>query len=417
MSFLKVFGRAALVSIACLSPLVVQAQETPVRPAKVFEVVEVSSDVVRIYPAITLPSREVELTFRVSGRVVELPVRAAVSVAEGDVIAQLDLANFETDVAQLESRRDQAAAELRALRIGARAEEIVALRAAVESAQAQVDQALEEFVRTEQLFERDVVAQARLDQDDAALRVAQANLQAQEENLAIGLAGGRPEEIEAGEAALRGIEAQLQVARNNLGYATLQAPFDGIIARRHIDNFTNVQAGQNIVLLQSLSTVHLAFDVPGPDVTALSRSGVSQITNEVVFDALPDQLFPAEVVEFSVQADSATQTYRGRVAVEVPENSNILPGMVGRVISRAPGDAPDLVVPLTAIAAAADGSMFVWVVGSDNTVTARDVQLGDMGSDMVAVLDGLNVGEIVVSAGVSKLLEGMEIRPITEIGG
>ncbi|MBA5764984.1 hypothetical protein H2O73_21790, partial [Vibrio sp. 404] len=73
-----------------------------------------------------------------------------------------------------------------------------------------------------------------------------------------------------------------------------------------------------IVLLQNLQVVHLTFDVPGPDVTALSANGQGNIRNEVTFDALPGRVFDAEIVEFSVQADSATQTYRGRVAVTSP---------------------------------------------------------------------------------------------------
>ncbi|WP_299503228.1 efflux RND transporter periplasmic adaptor subunit [uncultured Roseobacter sp.] len=411
---------AALLGIyvfCAATSVLAQSDEPPVRPAKVFTVVTQSSNVERTYPAIVLPSREVQLTFRVSGRVIDLPVRAAMTVQEGDVIARLDPSDFETNVAQLESQRDQANAELRALRAGARAEEIVALEAAVESAQAQLDQALDQVQRTRELAERGVVATAALEQDEASLRVAEANLQTQIEQLAIGQAGGRPEDIEASEAALRGLEAQLQVARNNLDYATLRAPFEGIIARRDIDNFMNVQAGQNIVLLQTLSTVHVAFDVPGPDVTSLSANGQENITNKVVFDALPNQEFDAEVVEFSVQADTATQTYRGRVSVEVPQTPLILPGMVGRVFSTAPGEQKNLMVPVTAIAANSNGAPFVWLLDEDNRATKREVRLGDMSANAVAVLEGLSAGERIISAGVGKVIEGMQVRPVTRIGG
>lgn len=332
------------------------------------------------------------------------------------MIAQLDPADFETQLAQLQSGRDQADAELRALRSGARSEEIIALEAAVESAQAQVDQDLDQVTRTRELTERGVVATARLEEDEATLRVAEAALRAEIEQLAIGRSGGRPEEIEAAEAAIRGLDAQLQTARNNLDYTTLRAPFTGIIARRDIDNFTNVQAGQNVVLLQALSTVHLSFDVPGPDVTALSANSHDKITTQVILDALPSQTFDAEVVEFSVQADSATQTYRGRVAVELPKDALILSGMVGRVISAAPGEEQSLMAPLTAIAADADGSPFVWVVGADDTDSQRAVTLGDLAGQSVAVSDGLSEGEIIVAAGVSQLIEGMQVRPVARIG-
>ena len=416
MTYLRVLAAAAT-TIGLLLPAAVFAQDQAPRPAKVFTVEEASSVLTRQYPAIVLPSAEVELSFQVSGRVIELPIRAAVQVEAGDLIAGLDPRDFETQIAQLQSQIDQAEANLTALRTGARAEEVAALEAAVASAQAQVDQAQEQVERTRQLFERGVAAQAQLDNDEAALRVAEANLTAQEEQLEIGLAGGRPEEIEAAEAAIRGLEAQLQVAENSLDYASLEAPFAGIIARRDIDNFSNIQAGQSIALLQALSTVHLTFNVPAPDVTALSAGGQDKIRNQVSFDALPGQIFDAETVEFSVQADASTQTYQGRVAVEVPPGSVILPGMVGRVIASADINATDIMIPLTAVAAKPNGDPFVWIVGSDNVTAARDVELGAASGDKVAVISGLEAGELIVSAGVSHILDGMTVRPVTKIGG
>ncbi|MFV2054125.1 efflux RND transporter periplasmic adaptor subunit [Aliiroseovarius sp. YM-037] len=413
---MKLTGLLAIVAAAGLFGLPAFAQDSA-RPAKVHEVEATDSVLRRSYPAIVLPSKEVELSFRVGGRVVELPVRGAMNVAEGDVIARLDARDFETQIAQLQSQRDQAEAQLSALKAGARAEEIAALEAAVASAQAQLDQAQDQVERTRQLVERGVAAAAKLEQDEAAFRVAQAALEAQREQLIIGRAGGRPEDIESAEAALRGIDAQLKVARDNLDDATLRSPFDGVVARRDIENFTNIQPGQSIALLQALDTVHLIFDVPGPDVTALTANGRESISNTVMFDAIPGETFESEVVEFSVQADAATQTYRGRVAVSQPEDAVILPGMVGRVISSAPGNGSDLMIPLTAVAAASDGAPFVWIVGADNTVSRKDVSLGPAKGASVAVTSGLAAGDTIVAAGVSQILEGMAIRPITSVGG
>ncbi|WP_299205312.1 efflux RND transporter periplasmic adaptor subunit [uncultured Tateyamaria sp.] len=413
MNLIKIFVfgiGAALASAVSLS-----AQDV-LRPAKIATVQETEATIQRTYPAIVLPSEEVELSFRVSGRVIELPIRGAQDVALGALIAQIDPRDFERQIAQLESSRDQSAAQLRALRTGARAEEIVALEAAVESAQAQVDQARDQAERTRELAERGVVAAARLEQDEASLRVAEANLRAQQEQLIIGQSGGRAEDIEAAEAALRGLEAQLQVANDNLDDATLTAPFAGIISRRDIDNFTNVQAGQSIALLQNIDTVHLAFDVPGPDVVALSANGQDQIQSQVQFDALPGQTFDAEVVEFSVQADAATQTYRGRVSVAQPNGSIILPGMVGRALATAPGSAPELRIPLTSVAADPDGSPFVWLLDDDNAVSKQAVTLGEASGAEVAVTDGVSAGDRVIAAGVSQIIDGMTIRPITRVG-
>lgn len=410
----SILGIVGLIGV--LSAAGATAQEATPRPAKVTQVTASEETVSRRYPAVVLPSREIELSFKVSGQVIDLPVRAASEVVAGDTIAQIDTRDFENQITQLQSSREQAVAQLDALRAGARPEEIAALEAAVQSAQAQVEQADEALVRAEALLERGVATRAQVESAQANARVAQANLRAQEEQLRIGEIGGRPEEIAGAEAALRGIDAQIKVAQDSLSDATLKAPFDGIIARRDIENFSNVSAGQSIVLLQALDVVHLAFDIPSLDVTELTRNGRGTIKNHAFFDSLPGQEFETELVEFSVQADRATQTYRGRVSVTVPENAFILPGMVASVVSSAPGAAVQVTAPLSAIASEADGSPFVWVVDDAGVVSAAVVSLGEARGTMVVIEDGLSDGDTIVSAGVSEIIEGMTIRPITKVG-
>lgn len=409
-------GALGLVGLTFAVPAVAQDQTSTPRPAKVATVTASSSVVTRKYPAIVLPSREIELSFKVSGQVVELPLRAADNVKKGDVIAQIDTRDFENQIAQLQSQKDQATAQLDALRSGARAEEIAALEANVESAQAQVEQTADALNRAQQLLERGVSTRAQVEGAQAEARVAAANLRAQQEQLRIGEVGGRPEEIAASEAALRGIDAQIKVAQDSLSDATLKAPFDGIVARREIENFSNVQAGQSVALLQGLDVVHLAFDIPSPDVTELSRNGPGGITSTALFDALPDEEFETELVEFSVQADSSTQTYRGRVAVTVPEGAVILPGMVASVISKTEGAAAQLRAPLSAIAASPNGQPYVWLVSETGVVSQQEVTLGEASGMNVVISAGLSDGDTVISAGVSQIIDGMTVRPITQVG-
>ncbi len=410
----RVLGVLILIGVVASTSAV--AQEATPRPAKVATVTASDTVISRKYPAVVLPSQEIELSFKVSGQIIDLPIRAASNVSAGDTIAQLDTRDFENQISQLQSSRDQATAQLEALRAGARAEEISALEAAVASAQAQVEQTSEALTRAETLLERGVATRAQVEGAQAEARVAQANLRAQQEQLRIGEIGGRPEEIAGAEAVLRGIDAQIKVARDNLSDATLTAPFDGIIARRDIENFANVTAGQSIALLQRLEVVHLAFDIPSIDVTELTRNGPDGITNTATFNSLPGQEFETEIVEFSVQADSATQTYRGRVSVTVPEDAVILPGMVASVISSTQGSAAQVSAPLSAIAAGPDGSPFVWLVAKDGKVSAQEVSLGEAAGDSVVIREGLVGGETIVSAGVSEIIDGMTIRPITRVG-
>ncbi|MEM6896658.1 MAG: efflux RND transporter periplasmic adaptor subunit [Pseudomonadota bacterium] len=368
-----------------------------------------------VFPAIILPSQEVALSFRVSGQVIDLPGLAATQVAAGETVAQIDPRDFEAQVAQLESQRDQATAQLDALRTGARDEEVRAQEAAVASARAQADLAREEVERTRQLVERNVASQVTLDQAEAEFRVAQATLQAQEEQLTIARAGGREEDIAAAEAGLRGIEASLKAASDALSDTTLTAPFDGIIARRAIDEFSLVQAGQEIVQLQNISTLHLAFDVPGTEVPRIAAASNRETT--VTVAGFPDE-YSARLVEFATEAEAASQTYRGTVSMVPPENAAILPGMVGQVIIRSASDAaPVLRISLSAVGADPDGTAFVWRVGDDGVVEKQPVETGPVIGDSVEIRAGLAAGETVVAAGVSRLQEGMTVRPMADIGG
>jgi multidrug efflux pump subunit AcrA (membrane-fusion protein) len=417
--YLRILGSLAVVLFGAF-PIVTAAQDTPptARPAKVFTVPEASSDFERIYPAIVYPSREVELSFRVSGRIIELPIRASSSVVKEDVIAQLDTRDFEVEIERLTSQLEQAEANLAVLKSGARPEEITALEASVQAAQAQRDQAREEYIRATQLLERGVIPTAQYQQREAAFRLAEAELVSREEQLTIGRVGGRPEEIIAAEAAIRGLNTQIQSAKNNLSDATLKAPFSGTIARRNVDNFRNVQAGESIALIQDLSTLDVSYDLPGVDIIAMSLIGFDNVVSTVTFDAMLDVEMEADLVEFTTQADAATQTYRGRLSVTPPEDLVVLPGMVARVTIRAESKSEAQVkVPLSALAANPDGSPYVWTLDEpSNSVRRQPVELGEIFDDFVIVSAGLKAGDVIVTAGLSELQDDMVVRPISKVG-
>lgn len=388
----------------------------PARPVKTVVVEPIPAGLMRRYPAVVLPAQEAELSFRVSGRIVELPALAATAVEQGEVIAQLDTRDFEAEVDRLESQRAQAEAQLRSMRAGARDEEVAALEAAVAAAEARFEAARDQVARTQTLFDKDIASQAQLDAHKTDMDVAEADLNARKEELAQGKAGARQEEIEAQEAVIAGLDAQLSTANANLADTTLRAPFSGIVAARMVDNFTNVQANTPIVVLQKLETIDLVFDVPGPDVTEVADAG--NLAVAATFDAIPDTAFEAELVEFSTEADPATQTYRTRVSIENPQHVTILPGMVGTVsvAEEEPGEEA-LAVPAAAVTSEADGTAFVWVVDpATDAVSKRPVEIGDLTEASAVVNNGLNAGDVVVIAGISQLQPDMKVRPVTEIG-
>ena len=386
------------------------------RPVKTLAVTASPREVRREYPAVVLPAQEVELSFRVPGQIVELPVRGGSRVEKGDLVAQLDTRDFESELARLQSQLAQARAQLKVLTSGARAEDMAVLEAEVAAAQAEVDGAVADVERTRALVERQVVARAKLDGELTKLRVAEAALEARRQALVKGQAGARDEEVAAQQAVIDGLDQSAATARANLADTGLRAPFAGFIAKRLVENFANVQAKEPVAVLQKLDALNLSFDVPGPDVVELA--GRPNLSAVAVLDGLPGQEFAAELVEFSMQADPATLTYRGRVAIRVPAGPLILPGMVGSVVATDALDgAAEYTVPLTALGSEADGTPFVWVVAeADGRVSKRIIRAGEVNGAAVAVLEGLNEGDLVVTAGVSALRESMRVRPVTAIG-
>jgi multidrug efflux pump subunit AcrA (membrane-fusion protein) len=104
------------------------------------------------------------------------------------------------------------------------------------------------------------------------------------------------------------------------------------------------------------------------------------------------------------------------LVMEQPEGIRILPGMAGRAsaVKREPGEeeGSTIVVPITAIFSPEQGDQsFVWVVDAEsNTVSRREVPVGELVDTGVPVLDGLEPGDWVVTAGVSYLEEGQKVK-------
>lgn len=416
----RIWMAVALVALAACSPTdetKEQSSQEIVRPVKTFVVKSVVTKLERSYSAVVLPAREVDLSFRVSGRIVELPIRSGQSVEEGDVIAELDKRDFEAEITRTNSQLEQAEAQLTALTSGARAEDIAALQAAVRAVEAEVEAARDQLARSQELFERRVVAKAKVEQDQTALRVAEAELEAKKQELAKGTAGARAEDVAAQEAVIKGLRSNLQSLKDSLSDATLRAPFSGIIASRKVENFANVQAKEPIATLQALASPNLTFDIPAADISPLAKA--KELDLSVRLDSIPGQTFKAQRKEFSTQADSSTQTYRGRVSIENPNGDPILPGMTGMLtVTVNDQQIGKLAVPLSAIGSEADGRPFVWLVSSgSNTVAKQAVETGDASGGTIIVTKGLSEGDVVVSAGLSALQDNMVVKPIAAVGG
>lgn len=407
-----------LVSLAGCQPAEEAAvKEVAPRPVKVIKVDALTGGTEYSYPAVVLAARQAELSFRVGGQIVELPVLAMSEVKKGDLIAKLDPRDYTSTVDQLKSKIAAEQSRLKAMTTGSRSEDIAALRAAITASEARLAAARSDAERTLTQYRKGLVPKEQMDSALAVVRTAQAQLAADQQGLKKGRTGSRKEEVAAQDAVIRSLQTQLKNARDVEDDAALLAPFDGIVAERLVDNFANVQPKQTIAIIQDLEHLELSFNLPGPDVARFSKNREA-IKLEALLDAIPGQRFAAELVEFNTKANERTRTFEARVAIERPDDFSILPGMVAqvRLTDSSVNGTPGVSVPGTAVGADSEGNPVVWRVNAENEVEMRPVEIGAALANRVKVLSGISIGDTVVTAGISEMMPGLKVRPVSNIG-
>jgi multidrug efflux system membrane fusion protein len=385
------------------------------RPVKMMTVAGSQKQFKRAFPGKVEASKQVDLAFKVSGPLIELPVMEGQEVKKGDLIARIDPRDFETELSKIESAIGEARAKLDAMQAGARPEDIKVLEAEIEAAEARALNAEQQYKRYKNLYVNKQVSKADFDRYKSDRDVANAQLNTAQQNLDTGKKGSRKEDVAAMKANIRGLKAQRKGVRDALADTRLTAPFFGYIADKFVDNFQEVRAKQPIVRLQDVASVEIDINVPESMVATYKDHESATITAE--FATAPGKQYPLQVKEFSTSADPRTQTYKLTLIMPQPDDITIWPGMTANVqLTRAAGgvDVTAIIIPAVAIFADETGQSHVWVYNAETrTVQKRMITTGDLtGTDSIRITDGLKTGETIAVAGVSRLREGLLVRPM-----
>ena len=250
--------------------------------------------------------------------------------------------------------------------------------------------------------------QARLQAAEADARNAERNLSRGKELLTKSFISEA--EIDRLEATVDIRQAEQALARKALSDSVIRAPFDGVISNLMVENFQSVLAKRNIARLLGTERIEMVVN--------LSESQIAGLPNveaiEVVFDAFPDLRLSAEITEIGREASSTTRTFPITLSMQQPEGQKILAGMAGvaRPSGRfQPERREGYVIPASAFMGEAENNRSeVWVVDTDNRVQLRQGRVGALDPGGVTVLEGLEAGELVATAGVHTLSEGQEVR-------
>jgi RND family efflux transporter MFP subunit len=414
------FDRNALiVALLCAFAVGCTAQSSPetnvVRPVKTTIVVAGDEPRTRIFPGKVEASKAAELAFQVPGLLINIPIKEGQRVADGEMIAQLRQDEFEARLKSAQGQLDQARARFKAVQAGERPEEQFRREAQVRAAEAKLNNARSEYNRFAQVAQSNPNAVARVDYDRAktSYQLAQEEYVATVQLLEKGTIG-REEELAAKEAEVRGFEARVVEAKIQLDDTTLRAPYDGVIARRFIEQNQNVRAKEPVVMFQDVDEISIAVDVPETVMAAdLQSSEIVQVSAE--FSAAPGLQFPVRLSEIAQTADPTTQTFQIRVAMKNPPNLNLLPGMsasVSLTYRRASILGNRILVPISAVAKDTNEGQVAWVLGSDQAVQRRKIKIGEAIGGRIEIVDGLQPGERIAVAGVSFLRDGMKVRDL-----
>ncbi|KEQ13379.1 hypothetical protein GZ77_13325 [Endozoicomonas montiporae] len=338
---------------ACSQPA--EEQTSVVRPVKLFEVVNRQAQNLREFPAIVAASEEASLSFRIPGELLQFPVSSAMIVEEGQLLAKLDDRDIKNEVVAL---------------------------------QADFDLAASDFRRIQSLLEKQMVSQSDFDNANTRLKASRVNL---------------------------------QLAKDRLGDTVLTAPFAGRIAQTLVENYQSVQAQQPVMILQDHQTLDISVQVPESILTQVQEDRVDPSYQPVVtFAGNNGTEYKVSYKEHATRVTPGTQSYEVIFSMPAPETFTVYPGMgatlaidMTRILGNGnPGS--EYIVPMTAVLKNnASGQYQVWVYNPDTgTVTPKAVTVGRITQSGITVTSGLEDGAQIVSAGLSRLRIGMEVKPL-----
>jgi len=217
-------------------------------------------------------------------------------------------------------------------------------------------------------------------------------------------------------AQLNSASAKLDTATNNLEYTNLKASFDGVIAKKYTENFQEINAKSPIVALHDLTSVYLKIEMPESIMVRVQREKVTP-TLTARLDAIPDEEFPVVFKEVSTQPDNVTKTYQVTLLMENPLNHTILPGMTAVVraegLLHSKGGRPSYYLPVKAVLKDSQGN-YVFTVNDKGDgigiIESRKVTVGEITSLGIEIFSGVEQGDEVLTAGMSKVSNGMEVK-------
>ena len=209
--------------------------------------------------------------------------------------------------------------------------------------------------------------------------------------------------LDESENAVKVAKADAELMQARLSKTTIVAPFSGTIGLRQVSVGDYVKEGQDMVNLESLDPLKVDFRVPE---LALSQVKDGQ-TLQITLDAIPDRAYDGRVYAINPLIDANGRAIVIRAHVPNPDGK-LRPGMFARVRLFTSGSKDALVVPEEALFPLGDDKYVYKVV--EGKATRQKIEIGARREGRVEVVNGLTPEDVVVTAGVIKLREGVAVQ-------
>jgi len=299
---------------------------------------------------------------RAAGRLQDIFVRLGDQVRLGQRIAKIEDQEIQEQVRQAEAAFEVSKATIRQR------------EADLSLAKTNVD-------RARNLFQRELLPQQTLDDNEARYQAAVAQL-----DLA------RAQNTQS--------QARLDELKINLDNTNVVSPVDGFVARRAVDPGAFVGQNAPIVDVVDIRRVRLVVNVVEKDLQQVTLGDNANVN----VDAFPGETFSGRIARVSPVLDATTRT--ATIELEIPNPGfRLKPGMYARVNIITANKRDALAVPANAVVDV-NGRRGVYVADENNTARFRAIRVGIEAPDLIEVLDGVDEGETVVTTGAAGLTDG-----------
>lgn len=342
--------------------------------------------------------QRVELTSQITGRVTQIPVREGQSVEAGQLLIQLDDAEWRATLAQAKASLQQS--ELRLAQLQQLAQPLATQ--SKRQAEANLLQAKQRFAQTSELVAKGFYSKNQLDDAQRNLDVAESQRQSSELQLRSNQIGGSDQRL--AQVAVVQARASLDIAQSRLNYTQITTPVTGIVLTRNVEPGITIQPGKLLMTLSPSGATELVVQIDEKNL-ALLHLGQKALASA---DAYPDRRFAAEITFISPAVDPLRGSVEIRLRVtEAPEY--LRQEMTVSVDIETARRADALMVPSDAIRDAGSNQPWVLVV-RDGSAQRQVVKLGVRSEGKMEILEGLAPGDLLVPAKNISIREGSRVR-------